>query len=103
MFLIIFGCNILGFKNPACVKEITNMRYVWLDDMAGAHHSGPSDTGYLRFERGGNPRGGGGVEGSWGEDNTKTMGKVKCSYDVGRMHSESQTVTPPPNQTSLQA
>ena len=34
---------------------------MWLDDdMEAAHHSGPSDTGYLRFERGG---GEGGIRG----------------------------------------
>ena len=26
-FFVIFGCKILGFKNPASVKEMTNMRY----------------------------------------------------------------------------
>jgi len=28
VFFIIFGCKKLGFKNPASVKEMTNMRYV---------------------------------------------------------------------------
>ena len=28
VFFIIFGCKILGLKNLACVKEMTNMRYV---------------------------------------------------------------------------
>ena len=28
VFFVIFGCKILGFKNPASVKEMTNMRYV---------------------------------------------------------------------------
>ena len=27
VFFLNFGCKILGFKNSACVKEITNMRY----------------------------------------------------------------------------
>ena len=28
VFFVIFGCKISGFKNPASVKEMTNMRYV---------------------------------------------------------------------------
>ena len=27
VFFVIFGCKILGLKNPASVKEMTNMRY----------------------------------------------------------------------------
>ena len=27
MYFIVFGCKSLGFKNPARVKEMTNMRY----------------------------------------------------------------------------
>ena len=27
VFFVIFKCNILGFKNPARVKEMTNMGY----------------------------------------------------------------------------
>ena len=27
VFAVIFGCRILRFKNPASVKEMTNMRY----------------------------------------------------------------------------
>ena len=27
VFCIVFGCKNLGFKNPTCVKEMTNMRY----------------------------------------------------------------------------
>ena len=27
VFFVIFGCKILVFKNPASVKEMTNMRY----------------------------------------------------------------------------
>ena len=56
------------------------------------HHSGLSDTGYLCLGRG---RGGWDRGGKWGGRITKTMGKVKCSCDVGRMHSEPQTATPP--------
>ena len=26
-FFVVFGCKYLGLKNPACVKEMTNMRY----------------------------------------------------------------------------
>ena len=28
VFYVVFGCKNLVFKNPACVKEMTNMKYV---------------------------------------------------------------------------
>ena len=33
MFLVIFGCKLLGFKNPASVKEMTNMSHALKSDL----------------------------------------------------------------------
>ena len=37
-FFVIFWCKILGLKNPACVKEMTNMRYALLSPSPLAFH-----------------------------------------------------------------
>ena len=44
MYLVVFGCKNLGFKNLARVKEMTNMRYVQAFVICLGHHNHPIVT-----------------------------------------------------------
>ena len=58
MFCVVFGCKNLGFKNLACVKEMTNMRYergvrcFQLPDWSQCSILGPSDDDDVDVEHG---------------------------------------------------